>query len=482
MRMKSGSSRKKKKWGKLFLIAIIVILLSTMAGITVYAYKILNIETFYDGLKIDGISLDNINREEAFIKLKALNQPELDKIKIILTHEDEKWEYSYKDINGQINIEEIVDKAYAVGREGSVIERLKEIYEVSKQPKDYETTLSYDVSLIDNNIKNIAKEIYVEAIDADLEFHPDKKDKFTFTSEQVGKEMLVEKTIEDIKSRVHSEDFSIYEIPMEPLNPKYTLDEVKTWTSRIAYYSTKLDNVENRNHNIRLSSQAFYNARLNPGEEYSLNETTGPRGAAQGYRDASVIKEGKKFENEPGGGNCQTSTTLYGAVMRADLQITNRLPHSIISTYTDLGTDAMVDYPWADLKFKNNKDTPIFITRYMSGGRLHVEVYGKPSTDYDEIKIVSEKISESEMPEYKIVEDPDLLKGTEIVDWRSRQEVKATSYKVYYKGGKEIKRVKEANSTYPKVVGQKTIGTKENIIEEVKAPLEEDMEEPESDD
>ena len=57
--------------------------------------------------------------------------------------------------------------------------------------------------------------------------------------------------------------------------------------------------------------------------------------------------------------------------------------------YTAIGTDATVNYPYADFKFRNNKDTPIFITRYISGGRLHVEIYGKPSEEYDKIEIVA---------------------------------------------------------------------------------------------
>lgn len=475
---------KKNKWSKMFFIIILVLLMIGIAGITVYAYKILNIETFYDGVEVDGILLNTMNKEEALDKFKADNQPDLDKINIILTYEDQKWEYDYNDINAQIDIEEIIDEAYAVGREGNSIERLKEIYAVSKEPKRFETKLTYDVSLIDHDIEGISKEINVDPIDATIEFQPSNRDKFTFTPEKSGKRMLTEKAKEEIKTKVDADDFSVYEISMEELNPNYTLDEVKTWTSRIANYSTKLDNRADRNHNIELSSSAFYNVRLNPGEEYSLNDATGPRGAAEGYRAASVIKQGKKFEDEPGGGNCQTSTTLYGAVMRADLDIVNRYHHSIRSTYTDIGTDAMVDYPWADLKFKNNQDTPIFITRYMSGGRIYVEVYGKPSSEYDEIRIVGQLISESSTPEYKIVEDPNLLEGTEIIDWKSRAEIKAVSYKIFYKNGKEIKRVKEANSTYPKVVGQKTVGTKKKPVEEpIELPIEDEpidpIEEPE---
>lgn len=70
-----------------------------IAGITVYAYQILNIETVYEGVEVDGIPLENMTKEEALDKIKAHNQPDLDKMKILLTHGDNKWEYGYKDIN-----------------------------------------------------------------------------------------------------------------------------------------------------------------------------------------------------------------------------------------------------------------------------------------------------------------------------------------------------------------------------------------------
>ncbi|HZJ83024.1 MAG TPA: VanW family protein [Clostridia bacterium] len=460
--------KKKNIWGKVFLITIIALLMIGIAGITTQAYQILNIETFYEGVEVDGITLDSMTKEEALDKIREHNQPDLDKMKIVLTHGEKKWEYDYHDINAQIDIEEIVEKAYSLGREGTIVERLKGIYELSKEPKKFETTLTYDVSLISKDIENISKEINEESIEATIEFQPGEEEKFTFTPEKIGKGMLADKAVEEIIARVDAGDFSVYEIPTQQLDPKYTLDELNTWTSRIAYYSTPLTNNANRNHNIRLSSGAYYNVRLDPGEEYSMNDATGPRGAKEGYKSAAVIKQGKKFEDEPGGGNCQTSTTLYGAVLRADLEIVNRLPHSIISTYTAVGTDATVNYPWADFQFKNNKDTPVFITRYISGGRLHVEIYGKPSDEYDEVKVVSQETGRSDTPAYKIVEDPTMLEGTEIVDWKSRPKVTAVSYRVYYKDGKEVKRIKEANSTYPRIVGQKTVGTKKKEVEEPK--------------
>lgn len=463
--MEARTRTKKNLWGKAFLILILGVLIVAIGGIATYIYQILSMDTFYEGVEVDGVSLGAMAKEEALSAIQNHNQPKLDRMKIILTHGENEWIYDYKDINAQINIEEILEEAYLVGRQGTIIERLREIYEISENPRRFETTLTYDVTLLRDEIEAIAGEINEEPVDATIEFNPGNKEKFTFTEDKIGRGMLTDKTMEDLVARVDAGNFSPYEIPTEELHPEYTLEELKTWTSRLGYYSTPLTDNANRNHNIKLSSAAYYNVRLEPGEVYSFNEATGPRGAAQGYKAAPVIKGGNRFEDEPGGGNCQSSTTLYGAVMRADLEIVERIPHSIKSTYTPIGTDATVNYPYADFKFRNNKDTPVFVTRYISGGRLHVEVYGKQSDEYDEVKIISYETSRTAVPEYKIVKDSSMYEGEEKVEIVSRPQIKAVSYRVYYKNGKEIKRVKEANSTYPMVKGVKRVGTKKKAQE-----------------
>jgi len=281
--------------------------------------------------------------------------------------------------------------------------------------------------------------------------------------------MLVDKAMEDLQKRIDSGDFSTYEIPVEELQPKYTLEEVKTWTSRIAHYSTPLTNNPNRTHNIQLSSKSYDGIRVDPGEVFSFNEATGPRDTAHGYKDAPVIVGGKKLEDEPGGGNCQSSSTLYAAVIRADLEIVERQPHSFPSSYIDIGQDATVNYPYVDFKFKNNKDTPIFINRYFSNDSLHVEIYGKAPTEYDKIDVITRIISQTETPEEKIEEDPELYEGEEVIEYKSRPGIKAQTYRIYYKDGKEIKRVKEAYSNYPKVVGLKRVGIKKRPVQEIPA-------------
>jgi len=120
-----------------------------------------------------------------------------------------------------------------------------------------------------------------------------------------------------------------------------------------------LDKEENRVHNIRLAVEKINGTVLQPGEEFSFNDTVGERSTARGYREATALF-GREKVREVGGGVCQISTTIYQAVKSAGLEIEERHQHKRKIPYAQLGQDATVDYDARfDLKFKNNTENPI---------------------------------------------------------------------------------------------------------------------------
>lgn len=458
---KQKTARKAKgNSGKAILVLFITLFLLISIGIGTYSYYILGSDTFYKGVYLDDISLEGMTTAQALKVMRDKVQPTLDSMMIRINYEGKTWEYDHNSINAAVNIEEAVEKAYEVGRTGNILNRLQEIASVGKNRKTFETALIYDTSVLKQDIQGIADELNIEPADATITFHNKKAEQFTFTPEVIGRRISVDEVMSAIKDKTDKWDFTPYELKAEVLNPKYTLDEVKTWTNKLTTFETVLTASPERNHNITLSSSSFDGIRIDPGQEFSLNETTGPRGIKEGYKNAPVIVNGIKLDDEPGGGNCQTSTTLYGALVRVDLEIIERWNHSWPSGYIDVGKDAMVDYPSADLKVKNNKDSAIFISRSIIDNKLIVEVYGKKSDEFDNIDIVSEVLSTSETPAMIIVNDPNLFVDQSVVEYKSRPLIKAQSYRVYYKDGKEVKRVKEASSSYRKIVGKKLVGTK----------------------
>jgi len=139
-----------------------------------------------------------------------------------------------------------------------------------------------------------------------------------------------------------------------------------------------LDDSENRVDNIDTASDCLNNEKVLPGQEFSFNETLGRRTAEKGYKKAPIIK---RTESGPikayavGGGICQLSTTLYNAVEKAGLEITERHSHSKKVPYVDQGKDAMVSYGSSDFRFKNNRQNPVVIKSEISDGKVTVRLY-----------------------------------------------------------------------------------------------------------
>jgi len=446
--------------GKAAIIIMSTFIALVLIGVSAYTYYLLNFDTFYPGVTIDGMDLRAMTPAEAAAALRLRHQPQLDEVAITFTFEDKVWNFGYDDIDTRVNIEEVVNEAYKVGRTGNFLQRIIEILKVESEGRAFQTELTYNTAALVEDIRQIAREIYIEPQDATITFNNKQEELFTFTGEQNGRSVSIDKVLEDIKEKIKNGDFSPYSIEAETLYPEITLEEVKTWTTKLVSFHTVMTGTAERIHNITLSSSSFDGIRIDPGQIFSLNEATGPRGLEDGYKNAPVIVRGVRLADEPGGGNCQTSTTLYGAVVRADLEIIERWHHSWPSSYTEVGQDAMVDYPTADLKIRNNYDTPVFIGRTIDGDKLIVEIYGKQRDHYDNIEIVTEVLSKTDKPAEEIVDEPNLYVGDSVVEYASRAGIKCQSYRVYYKDGEEIKRVKEAYSNYPRIVGRKRVGTK----------------------
>ena len=159
---------------------------------------------------------------------------------------------------------------------------------------------------------------------------------------------------------------------------------VAQYADRMAVFSTVSTNNENGTYNMSRALKSFNQVVIQPGQTLSFFSVAGPCGKAQGYKQAGVVG-GVGY----GGGICQASTTLYGAVVRAGLTIVQRRNHSVPSTYVPIGQDAMVNYGSSDLKFRNDYDYPVKLVTYVSGRTLYAEVWGMQPDWYDYINVRS---------------------------------------------------------------------------------------------
>lgn len=240
------------------------------------------------------------------------------------------------------------------------------------EPYEVSTELSETPAI---DIDKIAAEAIGEGTSATV----DKTDGKTIIPEKPG----VQFDVEEARSIIGDGSAESYTIPATVTPAKVTAEELKEVLFRdtLAQASTNLDegNVP-RTNNVRLAAASINGTILNPGDEFSYNGVVGERTEARGYKPAGAYVNGQVVD-EFGGGVCQPSSTLYMAVLRADLEVTERHNHSFTVAYTPLGEDATVDYGNLDFRFKNDTDYPIKIVAEQTNGQMIMTIIGTKTTD-----------------------------------------------------------------------------------------------------
>lgn len=259
------------------------------------------------------------------------------------------------------------------------------------------------------------------------------------------------------------------EIPADIQQPHVTAAELKEVLFRdvLGQCRTHVSGTSARINNVKLSAAACNGVVLNTGDVFSYNATTGQRTPAKGYQAAPAYVGGETVD-EVGGGVCQTSSTIYYACLRANLEITERYAHRYVPAYIDWGMDATVSWGGPDYKFTNNTDYPIKIVATYSGGYLTVKILGT-NVDGTYAKMTNEVLSKTNW-ETVYKDDETLPAGTEKVTTTPYTGYKVKSYRnVYSADGKLISSTYEATSDYK--VRNKVISRGPALPEQPETPV-----------
>ena len=207
----------------------------------------------------------------------------------------------------------------------------------------------------------------------------------------------------------------------------------------IATYTSKYDiSDKNRVTNLEIAANRCNNTVLYPGDEFSYNKALGHRTTANGYKMGNSFAGGKVVQTI-GGGICQVSSTLYNAVLRAGLTITDRTAHGMYVQYVPQSTDATVVDNAIDFKFRNDRKYPVKIVTTCENGVMTASIYGVKEVDEPTIDIET-KILETIKYTTQKQNDSSMKKGTTKVVQKPVNGYVSEAYKVYYKNGKEISR------------------------------------------
>ncbi len=243
--------------------------------------------------------------------------------------------------------------------------RTLEIATVSKQPSEI-------------NIDKIYSEIYKEPVDAYYTQEP-----YAVYPSENGLDFNI--SLDEAKNML-LEDKEEYAIPLKTLYPNVTTNMIGTeaFPDLLSTYSTRYSASDrDRTTNLQLAASKINGTVLMPGETFSYNQVVGERTISAGYKEAPIYVSGEVVDGL-GGGICQITSTLYNAVLYANLEIVERSNHQFVPSYVTASRDATVVYGSIDFKFKNSRDYPIKLVCSVSGGIAKFEIYGlKTNNEYD---------------------------------------------------------------------------------------------------
>ena len=239
------------------------------------------------------------------------------------------------------------------------------------------------------DIDAIHNEIYKQATDAYF-----TQDPYAVYPSENGLDFAI--SVDEAKAMLEQEQEE-YIIPLQVLYPNVTTNMIgqeafpDLLSSFPTYYSTR---DTDRTTNLILAANKINGTVVMPGEVFSYNTVVGERTIAAGYKEAPIYVSGEVVDGL-GGGICQVTSTLYNAVVYANLEIVERSNHQFVPSYVTASRDATVVYGSIDFKFKNNRNYPIKILCSVSNGVVNFEIYGLKTADDYEVEISSRITSQT---------------------------------------------------------------------------------------
>ena len=508
---KTEDQTSKNKHTKTNILLIVIGVLVVLTALLSTIFAIINIgnNKIMKGVSIGNIDVSNLTKEEAKNMLIEIYSTKLEN-EIYLTYEDFETVITYQALEVNYQIENAIERAYSIGRDenvfkdnfdilnawisgenvdvnvsidddmisqisqninnsitGTVIQPsyyiegekliitsgkeglkvdeqqlLEDIYNMLKQDTDTQGKLTIPIIIAqpdEINIDKIHEEVYTEVQDAYYTTNP-----YTIYPEKDG----IDFDVESAKTAI-LEPKEEYEIALIITKPTKTVKDFGTeaFPDKLSTFSTKyLASNVNRTTNLRLAAEKINGTILMPNEEFSYNQTVGERTIQAGYKDAAIYSNGEVV-NGLGGGICQISSTLYDAVVMANLNVTTRRNHQFVTSYVEAGKDATVVWGSQDFKFVNTRSYPIRIEATVSGGVATISIWGvKEEVEYD-ISIETKRIATIEYTT-QYIQDPSLPAGTEIVKQAGSNGRKVEAYKVVRLNGQVVSTTLLSRDTY----------------------------------
>lgn len=430
----------------IILLSLIVVIFALFLG---FSYMTMQSTKMIPRLSIQGIDVSGLTKEQAKQKIEQELKQKIPET-IILTKEDTKAEISTQQIEARFDVDGAITEAYQKGRSGTVWQNDLEVLRILFQKEDIKPRVLFNEEELTKQLETISSQLPDTMIQSSFYIEGNnliitkgkagnvidttsmiEKIRTQLETDQIGEIPMILTTkqpdsinIDAIYAQIKKEPVNAYyttdpfvvhphedgidfaisleeakalighgqeetTIPLKVIKPAVTTNMIGTeaFPDLLAEFSTNY-NASNkaRTTNLRLASNKINGTVIMPGEVFSYNTIVGKRTIAAGYQEAPIYQNGQVVDGL-GGGICQISSTLYNAVVYANLEIVERRNHMFIPSYVKASRDATVVYGSTDFKFKNNRNYPIKIICSVSSGVCKFQIFGLKQADDYEVEI-----------------------------------------------------------------------------------------------
>lgn len=507
---KEQTIKKRKKRKKAIIISLILVILMAIFS-TIFAFININNEKIISGVTIKGIEVSGLTKEEAMAKLETIYSEKLEK-DLKLKYGEYESELNPTLMEVKYDIENAVNEAYLLGKDGNIFVNNYKILSTLIQKKDINVNMtlneevtkqtindmgqnlpgimlesSYTVegnkliitkgkdgividtdtllNKVKNTLNNINKtEEYIEIpttnkspapIDIDKihsEVYKEAKDAYyTKNPFTVYPEVEgVDFDVEAAKKMIETENKEEYVIQLKITKPKGTIDQIgpEAFPDQLSTFKTRYDASDKD----RTTNLILACKKLD-GKVIMPGETFSYNATLGPRSTATGYKNAKVYENGEvvdgiGGGICQISSTLYNAALMADMEIVERRNHQFVTSYVGAGRDATVVYGLTDFKFKNTRKYPIKLKASSVSGIATISIFGIKEEEREYTYTFKTNTISTIPFTTKYVEDASLQPGQEVVKQKGANGLVTQTYMTKMKNGKVISSQLLSKDTY----------------------------------
>ena len=412
-------------------------------------------DTFEEGVTINGVALTGYSKEEAQALLDSHYEESLSS-EIELVFEDKRWTFTPRDMGATIDTAEQVETAWQYGKNGTLLERQAEIHALAEQPVDLTVTLTYDRSALEQLAQQIKAEIDKEPVSATMAIV--EIGKFAYTDSSTGWNLDADALVDQLEKMIREGQSGRVSVEPAVVEPEVSREQLEHSTVLLGECYTSLENSSSsRTSNVNLALSFFNFMTIQPGAKVSFNKVVGKRTELNGFKQAPEYA-GTTIQTGIGGGTCQASTTVYGAVIRAGLEILERHRHTMTVGYVPGSQDAAVNDSDKDMRFRNTTENTLYVFAYVDSNKeLAVcKIFGQPidPTVYIDVESVITQsdiggggisyMDDTEGKRVWFVDDPPVLYK------EGKKGMRSEAYRVYRDAatGEEIRREKLSSDYY----------------------------------